>query len=87
MKFVRRSQSELKNIIVKTIIVNFLLVLFVFFSFREMRAMIPPPEITGEKLVGFAQYFGYPLYFDTYIFALIILLPVLIFIFFSFKRK
>jgi hypothetical protein len=87
MKFVRRSESEFKTVMTKIIIVDLLLMFLLLFSYKQIRVLVPPPEISGEKLVGFAQLYGYPLYYDTYYFALIIFLPILIFILFSFKRK
>jgi glycosyltransferase involved in cell wall biosynthesis len=87
IRFVRRSNNEFKKVIMKTIFVYLLSMAILFASFRKIRALIPPPEISEEKLVGYAQYFGYPLSYDTYIFIVIILLPIIILIFFSFKIR
>lgn len=36
--------------------------------FRSLRSYFPIPPIGSEKIVGFAQYNGYPLFFDTFLF-------------------
>lgn len=37
----------------------------VILSFRIIRSWFPIPSITTNKVIGFAQYNGYPLFFDT----------------------
>ena len=52
--------------------------LFFLFSlvfFRHIRAFFPIPELGSEKIVGYSAYFGYPLYFDNFLFFYIILCP------------
>jgi hypothetical protein len=46
-------------------------------SFRWIRDVLPDPQKTTS--IGYAQYFGYPLYLDTAIFSLIIFSPILFF--------
>lgn len=62
---------------------NYLLILLilVFFaaSFKTLRDLFPNPIISENTSIGYAQYFGYPLYLDSYIFFIIILSPVLFF--------
>lgn len=36
--------------------------------FRNIRSYFPIPFIGDEKIVGFSQYNGYPLFFDTFLF-------------------
>jgi len=74
------------GVVIKTIIFSALIILFIFIGFKKIRMFFPPPEITSEKLVGFTQYFGYLIYFDSIIFLLIIFLPVVILFIFSFKK-
>jgi hypothetical protein len=79
-------KSDLKKVVIKTIIVSTLMIFFLMLGFKKIRAFFPPPEIANEKLVGFAQYFGYPFYFDSIVFLLVVLLPILMLFIFSFKK-
>lgn len=56
-------------------IFGFILIL----SFRKLRDSLPPPEINQSKVIGYAQYFGYPLYMDAVIFFSIIFFPAAFF--------
>ena len=47
--------------------------------FRTLRDLLPDPELKGDTSIGYAQYFGYPLYLDTFLFFLLLLLPVIYF--------
>lgn len=87
MKFERKPKKELRGIILRSFISYSVIIFFLLLSFKKIRAIIPPPEITDAKLVGFPKYFGYPLYYDTIIFMAILGLPVIILTFFSLKRK
>ena len=58
----------------------FILSLLIFISFRVLRKMFPLPEINQEKIVGYSQYYGYPLYFETILFFTFLLLPIVTFI-------
>lgn len=53
----------------------FYVILGIFF--RNVRAFFLPPDFLGE-VIGFSQYNGYPLYFDTIIFFIILSLTFLI---------
>ena len=79
-------KSDLKKIVIKTIIVSTLMIFFLMLGFKKIRTFFPPPEITNQKLVGFAQYFGYPFYFDSIVFLLVVFLPILMLFIFSFKK-
>ena len=48
-------------------------------SFKNFRSFFPPPEIGQEKLVGFAQYYGYPIYYDTIYFFILLIVPIITF--------
>ncbi len=60
--------------------------IILFLSFRSLRALFPLPEILGNKIVGYAQYFGYPIYFDNFVFIILFFSPALIFLI-LFKKK
>lgn len=62
------------------------LVLILLF-FRQIRDLFPAPEIEENKIIGYSQYFGYPFYFDTFIFFLIIFSIPIIILFFNSIRK
>ena len=56
----------------------FLLIIFLYFllmiSFRHIRSFFP--NIGRDKsIVGFAEYFNYPIYFDIFLFSVIIIIP------------
>lgn len=64
--------------------------LFLFICSKYIRQSLPPPQILDNKIVGFSQFFGYPLYFDFYLFFLILFIPVItffIFYFLEFKNE
>jgi hypothetical protein len=55
---------------------------------RPIRSLFPLPEIGSGKIIGYSQYFGYPLSFDTVFFFVLILVPLLIVFFtYLFKRN
>lgn len=76
-----------KKIILKSIVSSLILLIFLALTFKKIRALFPIPIIGNDRLVGFSQYFGYPLYFDTIFFFFIISLPLLIFSLFYFLEK
>ncbi len=49
-------------------------------AFRYLRDNAMIPEINKNKIIGYSQYFGYPLYLDTIIFFVFILYPVIFFL-------
>ena len=57
----------------------------------QARNMFPPPSIGSEHIVGFAQYEGYPLYFEMWLFILFLLTPItlsiLLFIYSRYRKK
>ena len=62
-----------------TLAVSYILILT--FS-KTIRNFFLPPKITANKIVGFAQYYGYPFYFDYLFLFIIILAPIIIVILF-----
>lgn len=48
-------------------------------SFKRIRGLFPIPDINSEKIIGYAQYYGYPLYFDTLLFFSFLLVPAVAF--------
>lgn len=53
--------------------------LFMLISFKFIRTLFSIPEINNEKIIGYAQYYGYPLYFDTLLFFSFLLVPAVAF--------
>jgi hypothetical protein len=47
---------------------------------RIIRSLFPLPAIGSDKIIGYAQYFGYPLTFDTIFFFSLIAVPLLVLI-------
>lgn len=64
------------KIIIRSVFISSFLNIILLLSFKKIRSLMPPPEIDEEKLVGFAQYFGYPFYFDTIFFFFLIFVPI-----------
>lgn len=52
-------------------------ILLFFLTFKQIRLFFPIPSINESKIVGYAQYEGYPLLFDTIFFVLFIIVPLL----------
>lgn len=50
----------------------------IFLSFRTVREMFDPPLIGEHLIVGYAQYYGYPLYFEAVILFIVLLSPFII---------
>lgn len=75
------------RILIETFIYLVLILAAIFFTFRYFRSLFFPPEINEDKIVGYAQYFGYPFHFDTLLFFIFMIIPVLMFFYILFKRK
>lgn len=60
--------------------------LFIFVFFRLIRDGFPEPEIGVAGIIGYSQYFGYPIYLDSILFYAFILMP-LIFCYILFERR
>lgn len=65
----------------------FLFIISFVLLFRKLRDALPPTEIGAQKIVGYAQYFGYPLSLDAMIFFLFISVPVIVAIVMKMKSK
>lgn len=76
-----------KTVFFKTIVLSLLSFIILALTFKKIRELFPIPMINNDKLVGFPQYFGYPLYFDTLFFFFLIFLPVLILLLFYLLEK
>jgi len=63
------------------IVLQILFLVFLFINFRTFRDFFPIPKILESKIIGYSQYFAYPLYFDTFIFFIVILSPIVICLF------
>lgn len=60
------------TILVSVSLFCFEAVLILFF-FRKIRNLFPIPIIEDSEIIGYSQYFGYPFYFDTFIFLAVLL--------------
>ena len=61
------------NVYSLTIFLSFLLYFLLATSFRLFRSLFPIYQ--NKDIVGFAQYFGYPTFFDTVLFFVLVLIP------------
>lgn len=64
---------------IEILLLFFLLTIFTIF-FQQIYANWPPAVINNSGIVGSVQYYGYPFYFDTIIFFIIALHPIITFI-------
>jgi hypothetical protein len=65
--------------IINSNILGLIILLFIIaVSFRHLRDIFPKPHIDNATSIGYAQYFGYPLYLDNYIFWIFIATPILV---------
>ncbi len=76
LEFMKKDKLVLLFSIVLSIFTNLALLM----GFKIIKALLLPPEIGNDKLVGFSQYFGYPFYFDTLFFFVLLFIPIVIFI-------
>jgi len=74
----RKNNLPIKLIIYSILLSSFLNI-FLLISFKKIRSIFPPPAIADNKLIGFAQYYGYSFYFDTIFFFFLIAMPILVF--------
>ena len=75
------------KVLLQLLIYLALLLAIVFLTFRYFRSLFYPPNILGNKIVGYAQYFGYPTHFDTLLFFIFLFIPVLTLFYIAFKKK
>ena len=60
------------------LIISFAIDAVLIILLRPVRSLFPLPEIGSDKIIGYSQYFGYPLSFDTLYFSILILVPLLV---------
>lgn len=60
--------------IVKVFLVSCVLYFILAIFFRSLRSSFPDFG-KDSSIVGFAQYFNYPIYFDIFLFAVILIIP------------
>lgn len=65
----------------------FLINIVILLTFRQARALFPIPEIGSLNIVSYAQFNGYPLYFDNLLFFLLLLSPVIAYFFSCLRRR
>lgn len=77
MKSARYGKGKLDKDVILYCAILSALYIFILLMYGQIRLFFPKP--TSAEVVGFAQYFGYPLYFDNFIFLIIILCPIFTF--------
>ncbi len=79
---VKLKSTRAKN--AEFLLFNILLDIFILFFisvvFKVFRKISPPPMILENKIIGFSQFFGYPLNLDFYFFIVILITPILVFL-------
>jgi hypothetical protein len=78
--------TPMKKLLIQYFLSILLVIFLAAFSFRKLRDLFSRPDYTHAGMVGYAQYFGYPLYLDTILFFCILLYPV-VFFFITTNRK
>lgn len=77
----------MKRIFLLTAGIYVTFIVFFLLIFRVIRSLFLPPEISSYKIVGYSQYYGYPFYYDTLAFFVLILFPSIIFLILCLVRK
>jgi hypothetical protein len=72
-------QAKYKKVIIWFVFYVSIALSILALLFRTLRDILPNPELKADTSIGYAQYFGYPLYLDTFLFFLLLLLPVIYF--------
>ena len=80
-------KNTIKEIYLSAIIIFIVEIFFLLVFFRKLRSFFPQPRIEENGIVGFSQYFGYPLYFDNFVFFLFLLSPVMVAFIILVRRK
>ncbi len=62
--------------VIKYMLAVFLLEVLILFSVRPVRDYFDGPDIASKKIVGYTQYFQYPMYFDYFFFMCLVLAPI-----------
>lgn len=70
-------KSNLGKIAIKSLVISIFIISVLTLNFKGIRTLFPVPEIGKDKLIGFAHYYGYPLYYDTIFFFILIFIPIL----------
>lgn len=78
MKSRRSKNNTIKSNVALFVLIEVFLIVIIFIAYRPIRVLFPKFFVGG--VVGYAQYFGYPLYFDNFVFLIIILSPILAFL-------
>lgn len=73
--------TSYKYLMIESLVYFFIFNFILIISMRFLRNFQSPTIINTDKMIGYSQYFGYPLYFDTIIVFLIIMSPIFCFIF------
>lgn len=79
--------TQKAKILIEGIIYTLTIYLILLFNFRPLRSLFNPQRTTKGEIIGYAQYFGYSLYFETIIFYIFIFSPLLVFFILSKIRK
>lgn len=76
---ISKKRDKGKEFIFLTLISYILFFLFITLYFRQLRDVLPSPEIDQSSVVGYSQYFGYPFFIDTVLFFAMVFIPLILF--------
>lgn len=74
--------KKLRWLLIELFVLGVIVSIIVVF-FRQIRDIFPPAMIGTSHVIGYAQYYGYPFYLDTIIFFVLLLHPLVVFLFFK----
>lgn len=75
MKSNKKHKGRFEFFIFTSFLVWILLLTLWVFLFDDIRSLFPIPSKNNTEIVGYAQYYGYPLYFDPIMYFVLILSP------------
>ena len=73
-----KNKKSVKEIYLAAVAIFLFEIFLLLVFFRQIRSFFPPAEIEKSSIAGFAQYFGYPFYFEAIVFFAVISSPFLI---------
>ncbi len=65
---------------IELIFLSLFFYLIIFLSFEQIRNLFPPASSANNTIISYAQFFGYPMYFDQLFFFALVLVPSLSYI-------
>lgn len=78
---------KLKFLFIEAGIYYFIILIIIKINIEKIRNIFPPVRIGVNKVIGFVHFIGYPIMFDSFIFFLIIAIPILVQVMLFIRKK